>query len=155
VERGVQVERAFTMKKARLVYGLLSPIVLIAGVCVYALFRTPGSLLITAWLPHLYSFDSALVPLPPSPFSHVLKYNIAGMFWLVSGILFFRFVWFGNVKTQRLYITLLCTMAAAFEISQLSGRFAGTFDPLDLLFMGIGVSIEAALYTVFVKRKAA
>jgi len=143
--------------KARAVYGLLSPLFLVAGMLVYFLFRDWGSLIFFAWIPIPIpeSAGSAIIHLAPSAFSYVLKYNLAGMLWFVSGILFFRFVWFHRAKVQKAYVGCFYGLGAALEISQLSQRVPGTFDPLDLLFMGIGAFVEGLLYNVFVERRIA
>ena len=82
-------------------------------------------------------------------------HNTAGMLWFVSGILFLRFVWFYKAKTQAVYIGCFYAVAAVIEISQLSERVPGTFDVLDLLFMGIGAFVEGLLYNNYVKRRIA
>ena len=41
------------------------------------------------------------------------------------------------------------------ETSQLSEKVPGTFDLLDLLFMGIGAFVEGLLYKLFTTRRLA
>jgi len=83
----------------------------------------------------------------------MLLHNTAGMLWFVSGILFLRFLWFYKATTQKVYIGCFYAVGAMIEISQLSERVYGTFDVLDLLFMGIGAFVEGLLYNIFVKRR--
>jgi len=135
--------------------GLLSFLLLIMGICVYLLFRDLRRIIFFAWVPLPDFIKPALIELPPSIFSSILMHNTAGMLWLVSGILFFRFIWFNRPLTQKIYIGCFCTAAALMEISQLSERVPGTFDVLDLLFMGIGAFVEGLLYNIFVKRRIA
>lgn len=137
------------MKKERIIYGLLSPLFLVMGVCVYLIFRDLNDLAIFTWMP---GPENALVQLPPSPLSNVVRHNLAGALWFVSGILFFRFVWFYKAKEQRIYVWCFYAIGGVLEISQLSERVHGTFDFLDLAFMGIGAFIEGLLYNIFVKR---
>ena len=69
--------------------------------------------------------------------------------------MFLRFLWFHNSKTQKVYIGGFCAVGAIIEISQISERVPGTFDVLDLLFMGIGAFVEGLLYNFYVKRRIA
>ena len=145
----------FHMEKARAAYALLTPLFLIIGVGVYFLFRDLNNLLLFAWMPRPEFLGNAIIQLPPSVLSGVVKYNLAGMFWFVSGILFFRFVWFHRPNVQRAYIGCFYGIGAILEISQLSERVPGTFDFMDLCFMGIGAFGEGLLYNIFVKRRTA
>jgi hypothetical protein len=75
------------------------------------------------------------------------------MLWFVSGILLLRFIWFDRLKEQKIYLIIFYIIGVLFEISQLSVNIPGTFDWLDLLFMGIGAFVESLLYNIYVKRR--
>ena len=141
------------MKKVRITYGLLSPLFLIAGICIYLLFRDVSNLVFFSWMPLPEFIKPVFIELPPSIFSSVLKFNTAGMLWFVSGILFLRFIWFFRTTTQKIYIWAFCGIAVLFEIGQLSAIIPGTFDVLDLLFMGIGAFVESLLHNFYGKRR--
>ncbi|MCL2600592.1 MAG: hypothetical protein FWD88_05375 [Treponema sp.] len=141
------------MGKARAVYGLLAPLLLIAGVCVYLVFRDLSGLLFFEWVPFLGFAKGTLVHLEPSVFADIVKFNLAGMLWLVSGVLFLRFVWFHRIATQRVYVWCFYALGALVEISQLSEKVPGTFDLLDLAFMGAGALVEGLIYKAFAKRR--
>jgi len=138
-----------------MVYGLLSPLFLIAGICIYLLFRDVSDLVFFAWMPKPDFIGSIFIHLPPSALSAILQHNTAGMLWLVSGILFLRFIWFYRTTTQRIYIWAFCGIAVLLEIGQLSAIIPGTFDVLDLLFMGIGAFVESLLHNFYGKRRIA
>jgi len=125
------------------------------GMLVYLLFRDLNNLVLFAWIPRPEFVGNAIIQLPSSFLSNILKYNSAGMLWFVSGILFFRFVWFHRAKAQKAYIGCFYGIGAILEISQLSEKIPGTFDLRDLLFMGIGAFGEGLLYNIFVKRRMA
>jgi len=141
------------MKKVRITYGLLSSLFLIIGIVIYLLFRDLSNLIFFTWVPKPEFVGNLFIQLPPSVFTSVLRHNMAGMLWLVAGILFFRFIWFYRVAAQKVYIWCFCGIAALLEIGQLSARIPGTFDLLDLLFMGIGAFVEGLLYNIYVKRR--
>ena len=142
-------------KKFRAIYGLLSPIFLAMGLLTYFLFRDWGGLILFAWIPVPESAGNAVIQLVPSAFSHVPQYNLAGMLWFVSGILFFRFVWFHRPREQMVYVWCFYIVGVLLELSQLSPRVPGTFDVWDLFFMGLGAFVEGLLHRLFVVRRIA
>ena len=152
---GIKDQKEGKLKKFKAIYGLLSLSFLIVGICIYLLFRNLDNLLLFAWAPKLEFVGGVVIQLPPPIFSYVLKYNLAGMFWFLSGILFFWFIWFHRIKMQRIYIGCFYGAGTIPEVSQLSERIPGTFDLWDLFFMGIGASAEGLLYNKFMKRKIA
>jgi len=103
------------MEKVRIAYALLSPMFLIMGMFVYLLFRDLNSLVLFAWVPRPEFAGNAIIQLPPSFLSGIVKYNLAGMLWFVSGILFFRFVLFRRGKAQKVYIGCFYGMGAILE----------------------------------------
>ena len=137
------------MNKVRLFYLISSGLFLGLGVFIYIIFRDISHLLI---IEKINLTGNALVELKPSVLSNVIKYNLPDMFWFVSGILFLRFIWFQKKKECNIYVLCFYLMGAVFEISQLSKNIPGTFDYLDLLFMGIGAFIEGLLYKYYIIR---
>ena len=141
------------MNKIRLFYGLLSLFTIIAGMCIYLVFRDINNILIFKWFPIPEFIKPVIVKLPPSIITYVFLYNLPDMLWFVSGILLLRFIWFYKFKEQNIYIICFYLMGAVFELSQLSKNIPGTFDILDLLFMGIGAFVEGLLYNFYVTRR--
>ena len=78
----------------RFFYGLLSALTLIAGMVIYLLFRDVNNMVIFSWIPKPQFLKTILVPLQPSIYTDILRYNIPDMLWFVSAILFLRFIWF-------------------------------------------------------------
>ena len=141
------------MKKIRVFYGILSLFTLAFGICIYIIFRDLNHLIVFKWIPWLEFTKPILVELKPSVFSYILKYNIPDMLWFVSGILLLRFIWFNKQKEQKIYILCFYAIGLAFEISQLFDFIPGTFDFLDLLFMGTGAFFEGLLYNIYMVEK--
>ena len=139
-------EHRYYMKSIRILYGIFSILSLLTGILIYLLLRDMSNMIIFAWLPRPTFAGTVFVQLKPSPFSYVLMYNLPDMLWFLSGILFFRFIWFDRKKTQKAYIFCFYGIGAVIEISQLSERVYGTFDLLDLFFMGLGAFIEALVH---------
>jgi len=132
-------------------YGLASLIPLVIGMGIYLLFRNTNMLLFE-WIPKLKIFKDVYIPTKQSLFISILKYNLPDALWFLSGIFFFRFIWFYKLKEQNVYILSFYFMGLVFEISQLSDNIPGTFDFLDLLFEGIGAFVESLLYKKFIQR---
>jgi len=110
-------------------------------------------MLIFAWIPQLDFLKDIYYPLEPSIITSIFLYNLPDALWFLSGILFIRFLWFGKYKQQNIYLICFYVIGAIFEISQLSTYIPGTFDWLDLLFMGIAAFIEGLLYRFLFKRR--
>jgi len=137
----------------RVFYGLLSFLSLLIGMLIYFLFRDLNNMLLFKWIPKNVFTGTVLLPLRPSIISYILIFNLPDTLWFLSAILFLRFIWFYRIKIQKTYIRFFYAIAAIFEISQLSKKVPGTFDWMDLLFMGISAFIESLLYIIFTKRR--
>jgi hypothetical protein len=103
-------------------------------------------MILFSWLPMPEFLETTLIPLKSSIVTNIIRFNLPDMFWFVSAILFLRFIWFYNIKVQTVYIMCFYVIGFSFEISQLSKKVPGTFDLLDLLFLGIGAFVEGLLY---------
>jgi len=141
-----------TSKGKRLLLGLLSFLSLIIGMLIYFLFRDLNNMILFVWIPKPV-FAVTVYHISPSVFSNILKFNLPDTLWFLSAILFLRFIWFYKTKIQKVYIRFFYAIAVIFEISQLSKKVPGTFDWMDLLFIGIGAFIEGLLYKIFVIRR--
>ena len=110
-------------------------------------------MILFSWIPKPVFFEKTLIPLKPSVFTDIVRYNLPDMLWFVSAILFLRFIWFYKTKIQTVYVLCFYAIGFGFEIAQLSEKVPGTFDLLDLLFMGIGAFVEGLLYKICVLRR--
>jgi hypothetical protein len=142
-----------TMKKIRTFYVLLSIFSLILGMCIYLFFRDLNNMILFRWIPKPKFAEKTLIKLNPSILSYFIKYNLPYMFWFLSWIFLMRVIWFFNDKTQRVYVVCLYVIGFAYVLCKLSKKFPGTFDWLDLLFMGIGAFVEGLLYKIFTLRR--
>jgi len=141
------------IKINRRIYGLGSLFSLVIGIGIYLFFRNSNMLLFEL-IPKLAYFKDIYIPINRSFYSSMLLFNLPDALWFLSGILFLRFIWFYKLKEQNVYLFCFYLMGAVFEISQLSINIPGTFDILDLLFMGIVAFVEGLLYKkIFIERK--
>jgi hypothetical protein len=114
---------------------------LVGGMAIYFFFRNRNVVLF-AWFQKPAFLSSFFIPLKPSVFASFLRYNLPDMLWFLSGVLVLRSLWAGQWKWQFLYITVFYILALTIEISQLGENVLGTFDPFDLLVMGITAIFE-------------
>jgi ABC-type branched-subunit amino acid transport system permease subunit len=105
------------------------------------------------WIPKPKFAGAFSVTVTPSFLSSMLLYNLPDMLWFLSGIMFLRFVWFYDNKWQKIYVLCFYAVGLMIETSQLSENVLGTFDLLDVLFMGMGAFVEGLLYTNSVGRR--
>ena len=141
------------MKNIRAFYGLLSLFSLILGIAIYLLFRDLNNMLLFSWVPKPIFAGTVLIPLRSSFFPNILRYNLPDTLWFLSAILFFRCLWFYRSRIQKAYIFCFYAIAAVFETSQLSEKVPGTFDLLDISFMGSFAFLESLLFNMFIRRK--
>jgi hypothetical protein len=132
-------------------YGWVSLVSLGTGMGIYLFFRNTNMVLFE-WIPKLHFFKDVYIPTKQSVFTSMLFFNVPDALWFLSGILFLRFIWFYRFKEQNVYLICFYLTGAVFEISQLSENIPGTFDWLDLFFMGITALVEGLLYKNFVQR---
>ena len=140
-------------EKIKLLYGFISSLTLLFGICIYIIFRDLNHLIVFKWIPELEFTKLIIIELKTSIFSNILKYNFPDMLWFVSGILLLRFIWFYRKKEQNIYVLSFYVTGMVFETNQLSDSVPGNFDFLDLLFMGIGAFVEGFLYNKFMLRR--
>ena len=140
------------IENKRLILGLVSLISLVIGIGIYLFFRNTNMLLF-GLIPKLEFFKDFYVPLKQSVFTSILLFNLPDAFWFLSGILFFRFLWFYKSEEQNKYIFYFYLIGTVFEMSQIFIWIPGTFDYLDLLFMGIGAFVEGLLYKTYIRRR--
>jgi hypothetical protein len=143
------------MKMVKLVKGFyvwLSLISLIIGMGIYLFFRGLN-MIFFEYIPKPIILGMFYKPLPYSAFTGIILYNLPDMLWFLSGIFLLRFIWFNNKKWQNIYICCFYGIALIFETMQLLNNIPGTFDIMDLFFVGIGAFFEGLLYRKFINRR--
>jgi len=155
----IQPQNLKLMKRIRIFYVFLSFFILFVGMSIYLFFKDrniirAAVLQLSEWIPSAnINIGNLPLKLKPSFFSHVLMYNLADMTWILSGILFLRFIWFYNIRMQKIYIFCMYVIGLFLETAQASKYIIGTFDWLDMLFISIGAFVESLLYNIFVRRR--
>jgi hypothetical protein len=118
---------------------------------IYLFFRGLN-IIIFEWIQKPTILEMLYKPVPSSLFTGIILYNLPDMLWFLAGLFLLRFIWFYHRKWQNIYIYCFYGIAFIFETMQLSDNIPGTFDIMDLFFMGIGAFFEGLLYKKFIKR---
>lgn len=138
------------IKNVKLTYFLLSAFALSAGFFCYYLFRSSNILLINI-LDLKLTFKN--LNITENYFSYFLKYNLCDGLWILSGILFLRFIWFDNRVICKYYIVVFIGIALLLELLQLIDNIPGTFDITDMLTMASFALLEQCLNNFFTKQR--
>jgi len=119
--------------KHRLVYLMSSVIALFTGILCYYILRDFNMIFFKIFK---IKITYANIRLSDNFITYFLKYNLCDGLWLLSGILFLRFIWFNNPGTGNCYINIFFGIALLLELLQLTKHFPGTFDIFDIFTMG-------------------
>jgi hypothetical protein len=142
---------AFT--RVRLFYCIAGFGTLFGGIAVYAFFRTHDMVLFR-FVPKPAFLDALFIPVKNGATAgSALLFNLPDGLWVLSGVLFIRALWLTSAQWRAIYFGIFAATALALEIGQLSATTPGTFDWLDLLFMGIGAFVESLIFNLFIKRR--
>ena len=136
----------------RVNYLIASIVSLFIGFCIYLLFRDIENLYFFSKL-NIGNFNNIYFKLTSSIFFNIIKYNIPDMLWFLSGILFVRYIWYDKNNEQKIYILIFYGIGFILEIGQLKDNIYGTFDLMDLFFLGFGASLEGLIYNISKIRK--
>jgi hypothetical protein len=133
-------------------YCLLSVLALTAGVLLYYFLRS-NNILIYKWFAILPKNNAIVSFSHPSFAADFLRYNLPDGLWLLSGLLFLRALWHETPQTFLIYRWCFLLIAFLFEIAQIFGVIAGTFDVLDLATMGLIAVLESLAHTILLTRR--
>jgi hypothetical protein len=138
----------------KIVYLSLSVIALFLGVTIYASYRNTDIVLFN-WIAKPGFIDALYSPASTETgiIKSMLVYNLPDGLWFLSGVLLMRSIWLPNLTYYRLYLLIFSLLAIIIEISQLKKNVSGTFDILDLIFMGLSVLMEGVVYKLFITRR--
>jgi hypothetical protein len=137
-------------KKLRPVYFISSAAALSIGFLSYYFFRDSSLIFFQIFD---FQITHGNIQLPDNYFTYFLKYNLSDGLWVLSGILFLRFIWFNNPGIGKYYIIVFIGIALLLELLQLIERFPGTFDIFDLLTMTFFALLEQCINYFFANRR--
>jgi hypothetical protein len=141
----------YMSNKHRLIYLMTSAAALFAGIFCYYIFRDSNMIFFQIFK---IKIAFANIRLPDNFFCSFLKYNLCDGLWMLSGILFLRFLWLNNPVIGSYYIKFFIGLALLLELLQLTKYFPGTFDIFDLFTMASFALLEHFInYFYYFKEK--
>jgi hypothetical protein len=126
---------------------------LLSGILLYVAFRNTDPIIYN-WFGKpgfitLFSIPTEIkTTIPP-----LFIYNLPDGLWLLSGVLLIRSIWLTEKKWCAIYLAIFYLLAVVIEMLQLCKNIPGTFDVVDLLFMGFTAFAENILFYLFIKRR--
>ena len=147
----MNVKAAIT--RIRLLYCGAGVVMLCSGITIYMFFRNLDIILFR-FIPKPAFLDTFFIPVKKDSIAgSVFLFNLPDGLWFLSGTLFIRALWLTNAKWRNFYFGLFATVALVFETVQIFPAVPGTFDALDILFMGIFAFMESIIFIMFIRRK--
>jgi len=148
-----EIRRANNIGRLKLAYYIAAFLTFLGGVTVYAFLRDINNMILFHFFPKIPFLSTLYVPVKTDAlWPNIFRNNLPDGLWCLSGLLLVRAIWLHNAKWRAIYGGIFIAIALSFEISQLSGNMPGTFDALDLVFMGLFAFLESIIFNMFIRR---
>ena len=142
------------IRRLRLVYCFASFMAFLGGAAIYVFFRNSNNMTLFRFFPKPSVLGSLYTPLHTvSIWNYVFVFNLPYGFWCLSGLLFIRAVWLADTKWGNIYGIVYIAIVMSYIFLKLPGIIPGTFDILDLAFMGTFAFLERIVFNMFNRRK--
>ena len=140
-------------KYLKIAYYVSSLAVFLGGATIYAFYRNINNMTIFHFFPKSSFLTSLYNPIKTeSIWLNMFIYNFPYGLWCLSGLLLVRGVWLHNAKWSAIYRGVFIAIVMSYVILKLPGIIPGTFDVLDLVFMGIFAFMESIIFNMFIRR---
>jgi len=148
-----EIYGANNIRRLKLVYYSTAFTVFLGGIAVYIFLRDINNMVLFHFLPKNPFLTALYNPVKTDVlWSNIFRYNLSDGLWCLSGLLLVRAIWLSNARWRTIYGGIFIAIALSFEISQLSNNMLGTFDVLDLVFMGFFAFMESFIFNMFIRR---
>jgi hypothetical protein len=141
------------IRRLKLAYYTAAFTAFLGGAAIYAFFRNINNMALFHFFPKPAFLASLHNPIKTeSIWSNMFIYNMPYGLWCLSGLLLVRGVWLHNAKWRAIYGSIFTAIAMSYVILKLPKITSGTFDVLDLVFMGLFAFIESLIFDIFIRR---
>jgi hypothetical protein len=128
--------------------------VFFGGAAIYAFFRNINNMALFHFFPKPSFLNSLYSPIQSETiWSNMFIYNLPYGLWCLSGLLLVRAIWLHNAKWRAIYSGVFITIVMSYVFLKLPGITPGTFDVLDLIFMGFFAFVESLIFNLFIRRR--
>ena len=142
------------IKRFKLAYYIAAIAIILGGMAIYVFFRNTKNMLLFHYLPKWSFMNKLYFPLKEnSIWSDMYIFNLPYGLWCLSGLLFVRAVWLADAKWGNIYGIAYIAIVMSYVFLKLPGIIPGTFDVLDLIFMGSFAFLESIIFNRFIRRK--
>jgi len=140
--------------RLKLAYYIVAIVVLLGGMAIYVFFRNTNNMFLFLFLPKWSLINTLYFPIKANLiWSDMFIFNLPYGLWCLSGLLFIRAVWLTNTKWGNIYGIIYIAIVMSYVFLKLPGIIPGTFDVLDLIFMGSFAFLESIIFNMFIRRK--
>jgi len=140
-------------EQIKLAYYIASPVVFIGGIAIYAFFRNINNMILFRFFPKPSFLSSLYIPIKTdSIVFYMFIYNLTYGLWCLSGLLLVRAIWLHNTKWRAIYGGIFIAVVMSYVLLKIPGIIPGTFDVLDLIFMGFFAFLESIIFNMFIRR---
>jgi len=134
-------------------YLIAAILTFLGGTAIYAFFRDINNMAIFHFISKPHFIISLYNPIKnESVLSNMLIFNLPYGLWCLSGLSIIRAIWLQNTKWVIIYRFIFIVLVMFYVILKLPRLIPGTFDMLDLLFMGFFAFLESIIFNTFIRR---
>ena len=142
------------IRRLKIAYYIAAFVAFLSGVAIYAFFRNINNMTLFSFFPKPLFLDSLYSPIKTeSIWSYMFIFNLPYGLWCLSGLSLIRCIWLGNSKWRTIYGGIYIVIVMSYVVLKLPGIIPGTFDVLDLVFMGLFAFLESIIFNMFIKRR--
>jgi len=151
------MEKQIAKKKfnrLKLFYYIASFAIIFCGFIIYAVFRNNNSMFIFQIISRPSALAALYNPLKTkSVWSNMFIYNLPYGLWCMSGLLLIRGIWINSGKWRKIYGGIFVILILSYVFLKIPKIIPGTFDILDLIFIGFFAFMESLIFHLFIRRK--
>ena len=142
-----------TYEHLKVVYCISSVVAFLGGTLIYVLFRNINNMTLFHFFQKPTFLTSLYNPIKTeSIWSDMFIYNLPYGLWCLSGLLLIRGIWLQNRKWRSIYGSIFIAIVMFYVILKIPKIIPGTFDVLDLVFMGFFAFMESIIFSMFIRR---
>jgi len=141
-------------RRLKQAYYIAAIAALFSGMAIYVFFRDSKNMLLFHYLPRWSFMNTLYSPIKSnSIWTDMFIFNLPYGLWCLSGLLFIRAVWLTEKNCRNIYRIVYIAIVMSYVFLKLPGITPGTFDVLDLAFMGSFAFLESIIFNIFVRRR--
>ena len=142
------------IRRLKQAYYITAIAALFSGMAIYIFFRDTKNMLLFHYLPRWSFLNTLHSPIESnSIWTDMFIFNFPYGLWCLSGLLLIRAIWLTEKNWRNIYRIVYIAIVMTYVLLKLPGITPGTFDVLDLVFMGLFAFVESIIFNIFVRRR--